>query len=428
MTPALLEDPKVDVAPLAQPLNFAFAGKQAKNRFFKAAMAENLANWDENDRTTSGIPGQDLINLYKRWGEGGWGTILTGNIQIQYHMPGSPGDMMIDPSSPLEGSRFEGFQALAKAAKANGSLIIGQISHVGRKTSFNLVKEAISASAMSMDTSSGPERKFPPVRAATQDDIVQLIRGFAHAAEYLDKAGFDGVELHAAHGYLLAQFLSGATNKRTDEYGGSLRNRMRLLIEIGKEIRRRTSPGFIIGAKLNSVEFQEDGVNPEEAQELCCVLQNKIRFDFVELSGGNVEGLASLSPKESTRKREAFFLDFAETIVPAMVDPSTGKRKTKVVLTGGLRSAGGMVKALEVVDAIAMGRPATQEPSAPADLLSGKADSMPRPASPFDVDIKLGVVASMAQMRQICKGEQPFDLTDEEVAARFMESLNAKGK
>ena len=361
------------------------------------------------------------------WGEGGWGTILTGNIQIQYLMPGSPGDMMIDRTSRQEGPRFEGFRALSKATKANGSLIIGQISHVGRKTSSNLVKEAISASTISMETSTGPVRKFPPVRAATKNEIAHIVTSFAHAAQYLEKAGFDGVELHAAHGYLLAQFLSGATNKRTDEYGGSLQNRMRLLMEIGKEIRRCTSPGFILGAKLNSVEFQQDGVTPEEARELCCVLQD-VNFDFVELTGGTVEGLATPPATESTRQREAFFLDFAETIVPAMNDPSTGKRKTKVVLTGGLRSASGVVKALEVVDAVGMGRPATQEPSAAADLLSGKFDNMPRPVSPFDSNVKLGVAASNAQMRQICKGEQPFDLTDEGVATRFMEYLSANGK
>ncbi|KAH8690802.1 NADH oxidase [Talaromyces proteolyticus] len=426
----------VDRTALARPLEFEYSGKTAKNRLFNAAMAEMLATWDEKDRTESGIPTEALINLYSRWAEGGWGTILTGNIQTQYLMLGNPGEMSLDPSYPFSGPRFEAFKRLARAGKSHGSLIIGQISHIGRKASAALIKEAVSASTLPMHSNnSGPNsnKKFTEnVRAATKEDIETIVNGFVHAAVYLEKAGFDGVELHAAHGYLIAQFLSGATNKRTDEYGGSLQNRMRLLVEIGRGIRQNTSPGFVLGAKLNSVEFQKGGITPDEAQELCCVLQGEgLWFDFVELSGGNVEGLVSpdkveTAEKESTRNREAFFLDFAETIVPAMKQGAGEKRKTKVVLTGGIRSASGIVKALEVVDAVAMGRSATQAPSAAAQLISGEIEEVPTPAPPFDKDIGLGVVASTAQIGFISRGERPFDLADGEVAARFIEDLRKK--
>ena len=122
-------------------------------------------------------------------------------------------------------------------------------------------------------------------------EIEDVIEGFAHAAEYLEKAGYDGIQLHCAHGYLLAQFISQTTNKRTDKYGGSLANRARVLIDIANAIRKRTNPDFILSIKLNSVEFQEDGIQPEEARELCAILEQN-RFDFVELSGGTYQQLA----------------------------------------------------------------------------------------------------------------------------------------
>jgi 2,4-dienoyl-CoA reductase-like NADH-dependent reductase (Old Yellow Enzyme family) len=337
-------------------------------------------------------------------------------------MPGSRGDMIIDPESPLEGARFDGFKHVAEAAKANGSLIIGQISHVGRKVTLDLVKEAVSASAIPIKNGA---KRFSPVRSASDEDIALITTGFAHAAEYLDKAGFDGVELHAAHGYLLAQFLSPTTNKRNDAYGGSLSNRMRLLVEVVQEIQRRTSPGFIIGVKLNSVEFQDGGFTLADARELCRVLQD-LRLDFFELSGGSAEGLSTPAAKETTREREAFFLEYAEAIVPAMNDVSIGQRKTKIVLTGGLRSAKGISRTTEVVDAVGIGRPATQKPSAPTEMLYKNVEILPTAVPPFDNNVGLGVLASQAQMKDICRGVEPFDLTNSEAAARFLTEIQVK--
>jgi 2,4-dienoyl-CoA reductase-like NADH-dependent reductase (Old Yellow Enzyme family) len=156
---------------------------------------------------------------------------------------------------------------------------------------------------------------FAKPHAASTEEIQRVVDGFAHAAEYLDKAGYDGIELHGAHGYLLAQFLSPTTNQRTDKYGGSLENRARLTLEIAQEIRKRVKSDFIVGIKLNSVEFQEKGFQPEEARELCSLLE-KNSFDFVELSGGTYESLAFEHKKDSTRKRESFFLEFADKITP----------------------------------------------------------------------------------------------------------------
>lgn len=131
---------------------------------------------------------------------------------------------------------------------------------------------------------------FAVPRAATEDEIKNIITGFAHAAEFLDRAGYDGIELHAAHGYLLSQFLSQATNLRRDKYGGSPTNRMRLILEIRAAITENVRPGFIVGIKINSVEFEPDGIVRDEAWELCRAREEH-EFDFVELSGGRYKNL-----------------------------------------------------------------------------------------------------------------------------------------
>ena len=142
---------------------------------------------------------------------------------------------------------------------------------------------------------------FAQPHAASVGEIANIVEGFVHAADFLEKAGFDGVELHGAHGYLLAQFLSQTTNKRTDKYGGSLENRARIILEIGDGIRRRTQSGFILGIKMNSVEFQQGGFQPEEAKELAAMLEQH-EFDFVELSGGTYENLKFKHERESTKR------------------------------------------------------------------------------------------------------------------------------
>jgi 2,4-dienoyl-CoA reductase-like NADH-dependent reductase (Old Yellow Enzyme family) len=167
--------------------------------------------------------------------------------------------------------------------------MVGQVSHPGRQVEARIQKNPVSASDVHLDKEV-MGLKFAKPRAATSEDIARFIEGWAHAAEYLEKAGYDGIELHGAHGYLLAQFLSPSTNLRTDKYGGSLENRARLIVEIAQEIRRRTSPSFILGIKMNSVEFQEKGFQPEEAKELCSILEAN-KFDFIELSGGTYEAL-----------------------------------------------------------------------------------------------------------------------------------------
>ncbi len=260
---------------------------------------------------------------------------------------------------------------------------------------------------------------FATTRQATQADIDFLIESFVHAAEYAEAAGFDGIELHGAHGYLIAQFLSPRTNKRTDAYGGSLDNRMRFLVEISKGIRARTSPSFIVGVKLNSVEFQEGGFTAAEAAQVCRVLQYEVGMDFVELSGGTLERVGHEWTKDTTTRREAFFLKFAELIVPQL-GQTAAERHTKVFLTGGLRTASAMSQALDTVDAVGVARPAAQEPWIGRDLLSGTVLAAIKPIAPFDNDSTLGLVLAGAQMRQVAFGFKPFNASDEDAIESFL--------
>lgn len=261
--------------------------------------------------------------------------------------------------------------------------------------------------------------QFAKPHAATTDEIAQITEGFAHAAEFLDKAGYDGIELHGAHGYLLAQFLSPTTNLRTDKYGGSLENRLRLTLEIADEIQKRVSKDFIVGMKVNSVEFQDKGFSPAEAKELCQALE-AARFDYVELSGGTYESLAFEHKRESTKKRESFFIEFAEEIVKPLT-------KTRTYVTGGFKTVGAMTKALDTVDGVGLARPACQEPLLPKDILEGKVTGAIK-LKLDDNNFGLTNVAAGTQIRQLGKDQEPIDLSVQANVDAFFKDMEEWGK
>jgi 2,4-dienoyl-CoA reductase-like NADH-dependent reductase (Old Yellow Enzyme family) len=196
MAPKRYSAEKVDPAPLGQPLTFEFSGKTAKNRFLKASMSEQLSSWDEKDLTKRGIPSEELINVYRRWGESGYGVILLGNTMIDYDQLETFGNQIIPLDAPFSGERFERFKEIASAAKKHGSLVYPQLSHPGRQVRSNIQPNPISASDVQLANSAlGDFAKPRPMEAS---DIKTVINQFAHAAEYSYKAGFDGVELHGA--------------------------------------------------------------------------------------------------------------------------------------------------------------------------------------------------------------------------------------
>jgi len=146
MAPERYPSESSDATPLGKPLTFEFSGRTAPNRFLKAAMTERLSSWDPKDLKARGIPSKNLVNLYKRWGEGGWGQILSGNIMIDYDQLEGPGNPIVPREAGFEGPRFEAFKAMATAAKAHGSLFVGQVSHPGRQVEDRIQKNPVSAS------------------------------------------------------------------------------------------------------------------------------------------------------------------------------------------------------------------------------------------------------------------------------------------
>ncbi|KAF2465034.1 NADH oxidase [Lindgomyces ingoldianus] len=413
MTPKRFEAKMVDPSPLGQPLHFSFANRSAPNRFLKGAMTERLSSWHPTDLPARGIPSKEVINVYRRWGEGGLGTMLTGNIQIELDQLEAAGNLIIPRTEPPSGPRFEAFAELAEVAKREGSLIVAQVSHPGRQCQNTIQKDPVSASDVKLEGNLfGMEFNKP--HAATQNEINIIVEGFAHAAEYLEKAGFDGIELHGAHGYLIAQFLSETTNLRTDSYGGTIPNRARIIVEIAAAIRSRVSPSFILGIKLNSVEFQARGFQPSDAREICKILEEN-RFDFVELSGGTYEQLGFVHKRESTKKREAFFIEFADMIVPVL-------KETKAYVTGGFHTASAMVDALKTVDGVGLARPVCQEPRLCKDILSGKVNSVIQKV--FDEnDFMIQNLVAGTQIKLIGMGYEPFDASDPKVAEAFQKDV-----
>ena len=341
------------------------------------------------------------------------GTILTGNVMIEYDQLEAAGNPIIPRTEDPEGERFEAFKQLATESKAHGSLIIGQVSHPGRQVGDTIQKNPISASDVQLE-GNVMGMTFAKPHPADAGEIQRIIEGFAHAAEYLHKAGYDGIELHGAHGYLLAQFLATSTNHRTDKYGGSLENRSRLIIEIAQEIRKRVPSDFMLGIKINSVEFQKGGFDTEECKALCANLEAN-KFDFVELSGGTYEELAFMHKRDSTKKREAFFLDFAKTIVPAL-------KKTRTYITGGFKTVGALVNALNTVDGVGMARPICQEPRLCADILNGKVKGAIKQRLD-DSNFGLTNVAAGSQIRMIGKDQEPIDLSQEQNEQAFMTDM-----
>ena len=204
-----------------------------------------------------------------------------------------------------------------------------QINHPGRQMPGSLGQEAIAPSAVALDLGAQSGR-FPTPRAMTAEDIADIQRRFTNTAVLAQKAGFSGVQIHAAHGYLLSQFLSPLVNKREDEWGGSLENRARLLIDIVKSVRAEVRLDFAVAVKINSADFQRGGFSEDDARQVVQWL-NPLGVDLIELSGGSYEAPAMMGKARDERSlaREAYFLDFATEVRKVATMP--------VMVTGGVR-------------------------------------------------------------------------------------------
>ncbi|MGY3695319.1 2,4-dienoyl-CoA reductase-like NADH-dependent reductase (Old Yellow Enzyme family) [Bradyrhizobium sp. USDA 3240] len=245
-------------------------GTSVPNRIAKAAMEENMAD-------AGHLPSAELLRLYQAWADGGAGLIITGNVMIDRRAMTGPGVVVLEDGTPLEA-----FRNWARIGRARGAQIWLQLSHPGRQMMKNMGQQTWAPSAVALDLGKHSSL-FAMPKAMTEHDIDEVIARFVAAAKLAEQAGFSGVQIHAAHGYLISQFLSPLSNRRTDRWGGSLQNRARLLIETVKAVRAAVSPGFSIAVKLNSADFQRGGFDAADAKTVVEML-NELPVDLVELS------------------------------------------------------------------------------------------------------------------------------------------------
>ena len=344
-------------------------GQVLPNRLAKAAMTEGLG--DPLNCAT-----ERHIRLYKRWADAGMGLLLTGNIQIDRKHLERAGNVVIDGQQSHE--QLAALKAWTSAAKSGGAQVWAQIAHSGRQTpkAVNANPSAPSAVKLAL-----PGGQFGDPRAMTGDEVKDTIRRFAHTAAVAREVGFTGVQIHAAHGYLLSEFLSPRVNRRTDEWGGSIENRARLLLESVKAVRAKTGSDFAVSVKLNSADFQKGGFTSEECLQVVSWL-NDSGIDLLEISGGSYEqpkmaGVTGLEPvfeervRESTRAREAYFIDYAASVAKVARMP--------LMVTGGFRTRVGMEEAIAAgaTQVIGVGRPVCGDPLSVKRLISGETSSLP---------------------------------------------------
>ena len=399
-------------------------GQRLKNRIAKAAMTEGLAFKD-------GLPNAAHEALYRRWAHGGCGLLITGNVLVDRGHLERPGNVIVDGPLSAEGKAAWAHWAAA-ATEADCQAWV-QINHAGRQTqkSVNPHPKAPSAVPLAL-----PGGQFGMPVPLTETEISELIARWATAAAIARDAGFTGVQVHAAHGYLISQFLSPLANRRDDEWGGSLENRARFLVETVKAVRAAVGADFTLSVKLNSADFQKGGFAFDECLIVAGWLAD-LGVDCLELSGGTYEQPAmmdmdGLTPREepkqqSTRQREAYFVQLARALMQAKtpaVSAAGGRLRTPpLMVTGGLRSLAAMEDAVASgIALVGVGRPLCAEPECVADLLAGASEELPRfedrlaigpgwlgPASPFKLVRTINGFAAQAwyyqQLRRLAAGK-----------------------
>jgi 2,4-dienoyl-CoA reductase-like NADH-dependent reductase (Old Yellow Enzyme family) len=396
--PGVAPSPESSDAPsartvLASPLRLR-SGVVLPNRLAKAAMSEVLANGD-------GSPSERLIRLYERWGRGGAGLLVTGHVIVDRSGIGEPGNVVLEDERHLPALR-----RWAEAAQANGSRVFVQLNHAGRQSPRRVTPEPLAPAAVALRGFGG---LFARPRALLPAEVEQLVEKFATSAVLAKEAGFAGVQIHAAHGYLISQFLSPRVNLRDDAWGGDAKRRRAFLLAIVRRTRERVGSGFPIAVKLNSADFQRGGFTFEEAMDVARALEDE-GIDLLEVSGGNYESPAMAGSGElpkatraSTREREAYFLEYAKGLRAVTTTP--------IVLTGGMRSADVMRDAIlsGAVDIIGMARPLAFDPDLPRRILDGGHGATPVKVHTGirKVDDMLQIFWFQSQIHRMANGLEP---------------------
>ena len=367
-------------------------GTTIKNRFFKSAMSEGMGTRDFQ-------PKKNIATLYKRWAEGGTGLIITGNIMVDPKGTAEPGNIVFDKNSNMEI-----LKEWAKQGQQHGAKVMVQLNHPGKQAPKTVSKQTVAPSAVPLGN--GLNKLFSTPRALTTSEVEELVQKFVTSAKVAKEAGFSGVQIHAAHGYLISQFLSPHDNRRTDKYGGSLENRMRFLKEIYLGMREELGKNFTIGIKINSTDFKEDGLTEEDSLKTIIELAN-LGLDFVEISGGTYERPAMMGAT-SKSTNQVFFAEYSKKLKQKIEIP--------VVVTGGIRSINAMNTLLNdnTTDFIGIARPLTIDPNIPNKIKQGTYTIVE--TTRVSTGVKkldkifgslLGIVYYQVLMQNIAKGKEP---------------------
>ena len=337
-------------------------GQVVPNRIGKSALTEGLS--DSLNRATG-----RHCKLYEAWSRGGSGLLITGNIQVDRRYLERPGNPAID--GPQSEDQMARLRAYAEASMVGGNQTWVQLGHPGRQCSPLVNTSPVGPSDIGLGGAAGA------VRPLTDAEIVETIERFAFAAGVVKEAGFSGVQLHGAHGYLISSFLNPLVNTRTDRWGGALENRARLLLDALAAVRETVGPDYPVSCKVNSSDFQQGGFSLEDMNTLAGWLDSA-GLDLLEISGGNYEHPAILFGPDgqptstSSRVREAYFMEFAADIRKAL-------KTTPLMVTGGIRSRDVMERALSSGDCemIGIGRPVCGDPDCVNKLLKEGAPALP---------------------------------------------------
>jgi 2,4-dienoyl-CoA reductase-like NADH-dependent reductase (Old Yellow Enzyme family) len=369
-------------------------GSVLKNRITKSAMSENFG-------TRYHAPSKGLINAYKVWAKGNPGLLITGNVMVDSMALGEARNVVVEDYKD-----FELLKEWARTVKGTGVHLWPQINHPGRQALAAINRETVGPSAISLNIGR-VAKMFQLPTALTEEAIWEIIKRFGNTARIMKEAGFTGCQIHGAHGYLVSQFLSPNSNIRTDQWGGSLNNRARFVLEIYREIRRQVGSDYSIGIKINSADFQRGGFSEEESMQVISLLGNE-GIDLIEISGGTYERPAMMKGdrKRSTVSREAYFLDY--------IDKARKLIKTPLLLTGGFRSVSVMEKALEDgnLDVVGLARPFCLYPNLANQIFDGSVKIFETPIPKIGIKFldKLGGVELPwyeLQIQRIGKGKSP---------------------
>lgn len=319
---------------LFKPLDLP-CGITLKNRIVKSAMSDSLGDG-------TGHPTDAQNCLYRRWVNGGVGASIIGEVQVSPDYAEKPGNLVLNDTTDLDR-----FRKLARAGCKNGAGLWLQLGHAGalsyRPTSMPKGPSALDLPGLSC-------------AALTLDEIREIPVRFAETARLARQAGFGGVQIHAAHGFLLSQFLCPLFNKRSDDYGGSIANRMRLLLETVGAVRAAVGDGFVVAIKQNATDQLDGGLNEDDALAVIKALDQS-KIDLIDISGGTY--FPGAKAASDGTGRGPYFMDFAKRARKITSKP--------LMLTGGFKTRAQAESAIEsgVIDVVGLARALVIEPALP---------------------------------------------------------------